>query len=104
MDDTVEWYRLPGIAVHYVAFFSGLCFMLLYYGFFHPTGPVKVDFRLGPFRRNKRGKGDGDDRPPPPTQGRSSALSFQVIDTIHNKGFCKVTEYRREVVPSVPKK
>ena len=88
MDDT-EWYRLPGIAVHYVAFLSGLCFMLLYYGFFHPTGPVKVDF-LRLFRRNERGKGNGDDRPPTPTQGRSSVLSFQVIDidTIHSKGFC----------------
>jgi len=63
-DDT-EWYRLPGIVFHYVAFFAGLCFMLLYYGLFHPTGPVKVDLpRL--FRRNK--SGDGDGRSPPPHQ------------------------------------
>jgi hypothetical protein len=39
-EDT-QWYRLPGIVVHYVTFFAGLLFMLLYYGFCHPTG-VKV--------------------------------------------------------------
>ena len=73
-DDT-EWYRLPGIVFHYVAFFAGLCFMLLYYGLFHPTGPVKVDLpRL--FRRNK--SGDGDGRSPPPHQGSVPVLSYHI--------------------------
>ncbi len=51
VNDETSWYRLPGIVVHYITFFSGVLFMLLYYGFFHPTGiKISADF----FRRWKR--------------------------------------------------
>ena len=32
------WYYYPGIIGHYLAFFAGLFFMIIYYLYFHPTG------------------------------------------------------------------
>jgi len=37
------WYRIPAIACHYLAFFSSIFFMIIYYLFFHPTG-IDVSF------------------------------------------------------------
>jgi hypothetical protein len=33
-----SWYYYPGIIGHYLAFFAGLFFMIVYYVYFHPTG------------------------------------------------------------------
>ena len=46
------WYYYPGIIGHYLAFFAGLFFMVIYYLYFHPTG---VDV---PFLSKKRQKSD----------------------------------------------
>ena len=35
---TGQWYYYPGIIGHYVSFFAGLFFMIIYYVYFHPTG------------------------------------------------------------------
>jgi len=34
-----RWYWYPGVAAHYLTFFLGLAFMLIYYGCFHPSKP-----------------------------------------------------------------
>lgn len=46
------WYYYPGIIGHYLAFFAGLFFMIIYYLYFHPTG---IDV---PFLSSKRPKTD----------------------------------------------
>jgi len=38
-----QWYYYPGIIGHYVSFFAGLFFMIIYYVYFHPTG-IEVEF------------------------------------------------------------
>lgn len=43
-----HWYYYPGIIIHYLAFFGGIFFMLVYYAYFHPTGIViHLPFKLG---------------------------------------------------------
>ena len=39
----IHWYFYPGIFGHYITFFAGIVFMVVYYLFFHPTG-VEVNF------------------------------------------------------------
>jgi hypothetical protein len=45
------WYRVPAIACHYLAFFSSIVFMLIYYIFFHPTG---IDVSLVTFLKKSK--------------------------------------------------
>ena len=42
--DSASWYFYPGIVGHYLAFFAGIMFMVLYYYFFHPSGNINKSF------------------------------------------------------------
>jgi len=44
-DSYQRWYFYPGIVGHYLAFFTGLAFMMIYYGFFHPSEIKRFSFK-----------------------------------------------------------
>ncbi len=41
----LTWYFYPGIVAHYLTFFAGVFFMVLYYACFHPTGVRPISWR-----------------------------------------------------------
>jgi len=41
-----SWYVFPAMVGHYLAFFSGIMFMLVYYLWMHPTGGIEIPWPL----------------------------------------------------------
>ena len=62
-----SWYHYPGIAAHYLMFFGGILFMMLYYGCFHPTGRRISLARLRTMLRRRR---RGEKAPDPRKEGK----------------------------------
>ena len=41
-----SWYVFPAMVGHYLAFFSGIMFMVVYYIWMHPTGGIEIPWPL----------------------------------------------------------